>query len=149
MPGTVTLHRVYTCPPEKIYRAFGDAEALAQWIPPDGFACTVQEMDFRVGGSYKASFTNFTTGKKEHFGGTHNELIPGERLCYVDRFADPNMPGEMTVTVQLKKVMNGTDFTVVQKGIPDMIPLEFCYVGWQQSLDHLAKLVEPNIPDAG
>lgn len=147
MPSTVTLHRVLTCPPEKIYRAFTEPAALARWIPPDGFTCTVHHLDPRVGGTHKASFTNFTTGKEESFGGTYLELIPGELIRYNDQFDDPTLPGTMTVTIRMTKVLNGTELHIEQDGIPDIIPLEYCYVGWQQSLAHLAKLVEPHIPD--
>lgn len=142
MPGTVTIHRILQCPPEKLYRAFTTPEALARWIPPNGFTCSVEHMDVRVGGTHKASFTNFTTGDKESFGGTYIEVVPNEFLRYNDQFDDPNLPGSMEVTVRMKAVANGSELHIEQKGIPDSIPLEYCYVGWQQSLEHLAKLVE-------
>ena len=145
--NTVKLHRVLRAAPEKIYRAFLDAGAMAKWLPPNGFTCTVHKMDAKVGGSYKASFTNFSSGKSHSFGGTYQELEPGKKLRYVDRFDDPNLPGEMTVTVLLKKVMGGTELNVTQEGIPDAIPPEMCYLGWQESLDGLVRLVEPEIPD--
>ena len=145
MPSTVRLHRVLTTTPEKAYRAFVEADAVARWLPPNGFTCTVHELDARVGGAHKMSFRNFTTGHSHSFGGEYLELVPGERLRYTDRFDDPNMPGEMQVTVTLKKVSVGTELTVVQEGISDMIPVEACYLGWQESLRHLATLVEPNI----
>ena len=145
MPGTVRLHRVLTTTPEKVYRAFLEADAMAKWLPPNGFACTVHHMDATVGGGFKMSFRNFTTGQSHSFGGEYVELVPHERLRYTDKFDDPNLSGTLTVTVELKKVMMGTDLNVVQDGIPDAIPIEACYLGWQQSLDNLAKLVEPDI----
>jgi uncharacterized protein YndB with AHSA1/START domain len=145
MPNTVRLHRVLATKPEKIYRAFIEADALAKWIPPNGFACTVHHLEPKVGGNYRASFRNFTTGHSHTFGGKYIELVPNERLHYTDRFEDPNMPGEIQVTVTLKKVSVGTELTIVQEGIPDVIPLEGCYLGWQESLQNLAKLVEPEI----
>ena len=147
MPGTVRLHRVLTAKPEKVYRAFVEADAMAKWLPPNGFTCTVQQMDAKVGGGFKMSFRNFTTGHSHSFGGKYLELKPGERLRYTDTFDDPNLPGEMQVTVTLKAVSCGTDIDIVQEGIPDMIPTEMCYLGWQESLRNLAKLVEPDIPD--
>lgn len=147
MPSTVTLHRVIRATPERIYRAFTDPAATVKWLPPHGFTATVHEMDVRVGGRYHMSFTNFTTGKAQSFGGTYLELVPHERLRYNDRFDDPNLPGEMVTTVTLKPVMGGTDMVVVQEGIPDMIPAEMCYLGWQQSLALLVQLVEAEIPD--
>lgn len=147
MSGTVTLHRVLQCAPEKVYKAFTIADALARWIPPHGFTCTVEHLDARVGGTHKAFFTNFSTGHRHSFGGTYLELVPGELIRYNDQFDDPSLPGEMLVTIQMKEVANGTDLRIVQEGIPDSIPVEFCYVGWQQSLEYLAHLVEPNIPD--
>lgn len=145
MPGTVQLHRVMATKPEKIYRAFIEADAMAKWLPPNGFTCTVHQFEGKVGGSFKMSFRNFTTGHSHSFGGKYLELVPGERLRYVDKFDDPNLPGEMQVTVTLKKVLVGTDLTVVQEGIPDAIPVEACYLGWQESLRNLARLVEPEI----
>ena len=145
MPSTVRLHRVLATAPEKIYRAFLEADAVAQWLPPHGFACTVHHLEARVGGTHKMSFRNFTTGNGHGFGGQYLELVPNERLRYTDKFDDPNMPGEMTVTVALKKVAVGTELYIVQEGIPDAIPVEACYLGWQQSLENLAKLVEPDI----
>jgi len=145
MPNTVRLHRVLATTPEKVYRAFLEADAVAKWLPPNGFACTVHHLDARVGGSHKMSFRNFTTGGGHSFGGDYLELVPNERLRYTDRFDDPNMPGQMTVTITLKKVMVGTELNVVQEGVPDVIPVEACYLGWQQSLENLAKLVEPDI----
>ena len=145
MPNTVRLHRVLATTPEKIYRAFLEADAVAKWLPPNGFACTVHHLEARVGGAHKMSFRNFTTGDGHSFGGQYLELVPSERLRYADKFDDPNMPGEMTVTITLKKVLVGTDLTIVQEGVPDAIPVEACYLGWQQSLENLAKLVEPDI----
>ena len=145
MPGTVRLHRVLSTTPEKLYRAFLEADAMAKWLPPDGFACTVHHMDAKVGGTFRMSFRNFTNGHSHAFGGKYVELVPNEKVRYTDRFDDPNLPGAMDVTVTLKKVMVGTEMHVVQEGIPDAIPVEACYLGWQQSLANLAKLVEPNI----
>jgi len=145
--GTVRLHRVLRTKPERVYRAFLDAGAMAKWLPPYGFTCTVHSMDAQVGGAFKMSFTNFSTGNGHSFGGTYNELVPNERIRYSDKFDDPNMPGEMETTVTLKPVMCGTDVSIVQAGIPEMIPVEMCYLGWQESLAQLAKLVEPEIPD--
>jgi uncharacterized protein YndB with AHSA1/START domain len=145
MPGTVRLHRVLATAPEKVYRAFLEADAMAKWLPPNGFACTVHHFEARVGGTFKMSFRNFTTGHSHSFGGEYRELVPNERLHYTDRFDDPNLPGELHVTVTLKKVSVGTELNVVQEGIPDVIPVEACYLGWQQSLENLAKLVEPEI----
>ena len=147
MPGTVTLHRVLKAPADRIYRAFLEPDAMAKWLPPHGFTGKVHEMDARVGGGYRMSFTNFGTGSSHSFGGTYLELVPNEKLRYNDRFDDPNLPGQMEVTVTLKQVMTGTELNVVQTGIPDAIPVEFCYLGWQESLALLAQLVEPNIPD--
>lgn len=146
MPNTVRLHRVLTAKPEKVYRAFLEPDALARWIPPNGFTAKVHHLDAKVGGTFKMSFTNFTTGTVISFGGEYLELVPNERLCYTDVFDDPNLPGTMTVTVTLKKVSVGTELTVVQEGVPDVIPLEACYLGWQESLLGLARLVEPEIP---
>ena len=145
MPGTIRLHRVFTTTPDKIYRAFLEPDALAKWLPPNGFACTVHHLEARVGGTHKASFRNFTTGHSHSFGGTYLELVPNERLRYTDTFDDPNLPGEINVTITLRKVLVGTEMNVVQEGIPDVIPVEACYLGWQQSLDNLAQLVEPDI----
>lgn len=147
MPGTVKLHRVLTASPDKVYRAFVEADAMAKWLPPNGFTCTVHEMDAKVGGGFRMSFRNFTTGNSHSFGGKYHELKPGERLRYTDKFDDPNLPGEMTVTINLKAVMCGTEIDITQDGIPDMIPTEMCYLGWQESLRNLAKLVEPDIKD--
>ena len=145
MPNTVRLHRVLATSPEKVYRAFLEADAMAKWLPPNGFACTVHRLDARVGGSHRMSFRNFTTGHIHSFGGEYTELVPNERLRYTDKFDDPNLPGEMQVTVTMKKVAVGTELNVVQEGVPDVIPVEACYLGWQQSLENLAKLVEPDI----
>jgi len=145
MPGTVRLHRVLATKPDKVYRAFLEADAMAKWLPPNGFTCTVHQFEGKVGGAFKMSFRNFTTGISHSFGGKYLELVPGERLRYVDKFDDPNLPGEMQVTVTLKKVLVGTELTVVQEGIPDAIPVEACYLGWQESLRNLARLVEPEI----
>jgi len=145
MPNTVRLHRVLATTPEKLYRAFLEPDAVAKWLPPNGFACTIHHLEARVGGTHKMSFRNFTTGNGHSFGGRYLELVPGERLRYTDSFDDPNLPGEMTVTVDLKNVPVGTELTIVQDGVPDAIPVEACYLGWQQSLENLAKLVEPDI----
>jgi uncharacterized protein YndB with AHSA1/START domain len=145
MPHTVRLHRVLTTKPEKVYRAFLEADALAKWLPPNGFTCTVHELDAKTGGRFKMSFRNFTTGQSQSFGGEYLELVPHECLGYKDKFDDPNLPGEIRVTVTLKPVSFGTELHVVQEGLPDVIPPEACYLGWQQSLCNLAKLVEPEI----
>ena len=145
MPGTVRLHRVLTTSPEKIYRAFLEADAMAKWLPPDGFTCTVHHLEPKVGGTFKMSFRNFTTGNGHSFGGEYLELVPGERLRYTDKFDDPNLPGEIQVTVTLKKVLVGTEVEITQSGLPDAIPVEACYLGWQQSLLNLVRLVEPEI----
>jgi uncharacterized protein YndB with AHSA1/START domain len=147
MPNTVRFHRVLRAPAERIYRAFLDADAMAKWLPPNGFTGHVHHLDARVGGSYTMSFTNFSSGKSHSFGGEYLELVPHERLRWTDRFDDPNLPGEMTVTVTLKPVLVGTEVTIVQEGIPDAIPAEACVLGWQESLVLLAKLVEAEIPD--
>lgn len=147
MPNTVRLHRVFATCPEKLYRAFLDPDAKARWLPPDGFTGRVHEIDPRVGGGYVMSFTNFTTGNSHTFRGEYRELVPDRRLAYTDRFDDPNLPGEMHVTVEMKSVSVGTEITIVQAGVPDAIPLEACYLGWQQSLQNLARLVEPDIGD--
>jgi uncharacterized protein YndB with AHSA1/START domain len=144
--NTVRLHRVLRTTPERIYRAFLDADAMAKWLPPNGFTGRVHQMDAKVGGTYKMSFTNFTTGQSHSFGGTYLELVPHERIRYTDRFDDPNLPGEMQATISLKPVSCGTELTIVQEGLPDLIPLEACYLGWQESLTLLAKLVEAEIP---
>jgi uncharacterized protein YndB with AHSA1/START domain len=148
MSNSVALHRVIKATPEKVYRAFTDPLAIASWLPPYGFLCTVHEFDAKVGGGYKMSFTNFTTGNSHSFGGNYLEIRPNEFLKYTDKFDDPNLPGEMITTVWLKKVSVGTDLKVTQEGIPEMIPAEMCYLGWQDSLTKLIKLVEPEIPDA-
>ena len=145
MPNTVRLHRVLTTKPEKVYRAFVEADAMAKWLPPNGFACTVHHLDAKVGGTFRMSFRNFTNGASHAFGGEFLELVPGERLRYNDKFEDPNLPGEITVTVTLKAVFCGTEVNIVQEGIPDVIPPEACYLGWQESLRNLARLVEPEI----
>jgi uncharacterized protein YndB with AHSA1/START domain len=145
--NTIKLHRVLRAPAERVYKAFLDPAAMCKWLPPNGFTCTVHHNDAKVGGSYKASFTNFSSGKSHSFGGKYKELKPGEKLCYSDRFDDPNLPGEMTTTVLLKKVSTGTDVSITQEGVPGAIPPEMCYLGWQDSLDALARLVEPEIPD--
>jgi len=143
---TVHLHRVLRCPPEKIYRAFLDAGALAKWLPPYGFTCQVHHLEARVGGGFRMSFSNFGSGSELSFGGAYLELVPHERIRYTDRFDDPNLPGQMEVTVTLKPVLCGTELSVSQAGIPDVIPLEMCHLGWQESLVQLANLVEPDIP---
>ena len=147
MPSTVQFHRVLRTTPERLYRAFIDPDAMAKWLPPNGFTGKVHDMDARVGGKYKMSFTNFSSGKSHSFGGEYLELVPNERLRYVDRFDNPGLPGEMTVTVTLKKVLVGTEIKIVQEGIPDAIPAEACHLGWQESLALLTLLVEAQIPD--
>ena len=148
MPGnTIRLHRVLRATPEKTYRAFIDPDAKAKWLPPNGFTGKVHHSDARVGGAYKMSFTNFTTGRSHSFGGQYTELTPYERIRYTDKFEDPNLPGEMQTTITLKKVSFGTELNIVQEGVPEVIPPDGCYLGWQESLMQLAKLVEPNIPD--
>jgi len=147
MPNTVRLHRVLRSTPERVYRAFLDGDAMAKWLPPNGFTGKVHQLDARVGGTYKMSFTNFTSGKSHSFGGEYLELVPNERIRHTDKFDDPNMPGAMTVTVALKKVLVGTEVNITQEGIPDVIPAEACVLGWQESLALLAKLVEAEIPD--
>jgi uncharacterized protein YndB with AHSA1/START domain len=147
MPSTVRFHRVLKAPPERVYRAFIDPDAKAKWLPPHGFTGKVHHIDPRVGGTYKMSFTNFTSGKSHSFGGEYLELVPNELLRWTDRFDDPNLPGEMTVSVGLKKVSMGTEIDIAQEGIPDVIPADACVVGWQESLTLLAQLVEPHIPD--
>ncbi|MBP0581343.1 SRPBCC family protein [Labrys sp. LIt4] len=145
MPSTIRLHRVLATSPEKVYRAFLEADALAKWLPPNGFTCTVHHFEPAVGGTFKMSFRNFTTGHSHSFGGEYLELVPGERLRYTDKFDDPNLAGEIVVTVALKKVSCGTELNIEQAGIPDLIPPEACYLGWQDSLRNLARLVEPEI----
>lgn len=145
--GTVRLHRVLRAPPERLYRAFLDPAAMAKWLPPHGFTGEVHEMDARVGGHYRMSFTNFSSGRRHAFGGTYHELLPNERIRYSDRFDDPNLPGEMQTTLTFEKVLNGTALHVVQEGIPAVIPVEMCYLGWQESLTLLAQLVEAEVPD--
>ena len=147
MPGTIRLHRVLNAPPARVFKAFLDADARAKWLPPYGFTGKVHESDARVGGKYRMSFTNFSTGTSHSFGGEYLELRPGEMLRYADRFDDRSLPGTMEVTVTFKKVSVGTELEVVQAGIPDLIPPEACYLGWQESLEQLAKLVVPEIPD--
>jgi len=147
MPNTVRLHRVLATRPEKVYRAFLEADALAKWLPPNGFTCTVHRLEASLGGRHEMSFRNFTTGQSHSFGGEYVELIPNERLRYTDRFDDPSLPGTMQVTVTLKKVMVGTELGIVQENLPDLIPPEACYLGWQESLRNLARLVEPEIKD--
>ena len=145
--NTIRLHRVLRATPERVYRAFLDAGAMAKWLPPNGFTAKVHHLDAKVGGSYKMSFTNFTTGKSHSFGGTYLELTPHERIRYTDKFEDPSLPGEMQTTIILKQVFRGTDLSITQEGIPAAIPAEACYLGWQESLTLLAKLVEAEIPD--
>jgi uncharacterized protein YndB with AHSA1/START domain len=145
--NNVSLHRVLKAPPEKVYRAFTESTAMASWIPPYGFLCTVQEMNVGVGGTYKMTFHNFSTGNGHSFGGQYVEIKPNEFIKYTDKFDDPNLPGEMTTSVWLQKVSVGTEIKILQEDIPSMIPLEMCYLGWQESLEKLAKLVEPDIPD--
>lgn len=145
-PRTVRLHRVLKAKPEKVYKAFLDADAMARWLPPYGFTGKVHHLEAKVGGTYKMSFCNFSTGQTSSFGGEYTELIPGELLRYTDRFDDPNLPGVIEVEVRLKAVICGTEISIVQSGIPDVIPLEMCYLGWQESLSQLAHLVEPEIP---
>ena len=144
--GTVRFHRVLTAPPERLYRAFLDADAMAKWLPPHGFTGHVHSMDARVGGGYRMTFTNFSSGNSHSFGGTFVELVPNERIRHTDKFDDPNLPGEMQTTIVLRKVMVGTEIEIVQEGIPAVIPTEACYLGWQESLALLAQLVQPEIP---
>lgn len=147
MSHTIRLHRVLRTTPERAYRAFLDPAALCKWLPPNGFTCTVHHLEAKVGGTHKMSFTNFSTGNGHSFGGTYVELVPGERIRYTDQFDDTNLPGQMQTTITLKKVLVGTELTVVQEGVPEAIPAEACYLGWQESLLLLAKLVEAEIPD--
>lgn len=145
--NNVSLHRVIKASPEKVYRAFTEATAVASWLPPYGFLCTVHELNVEAGGTYKMSFHNFSTGGSHSFGGEYVEIVPNEFLKYTDKFDDPNLPGEMTTTVRLRKVSVGTEIKILQEGIPSVIPAEMCYLGWQESLEKLIKLVEPDIPD--
>ena len=147
MSYTIRLHRVLKAKPERVYRAFLDPDALVKWMPPNGFTAKIHHMDARAGGSYKMSFTNFSTGKSHSFGGEYVELVPNERIRNTDKFDDPNLPGQMQVTTTFKKVSTGTELEIIQEGVPDVIPAEACYLGWQESLELLAKLVEPEIPD--
>ncbi len=149
MPSTIKLHRVFKTRPERLYKAFLDPEAMAKWLPPHGFTGKVHSMDARVGGGYKMSFTNLTTGSSHSFGGKYLELVPNQRIVHTDQFDDPNLPGTMTVTIEIRKVMVGAELHVTQEGIPDVIPAEACYLGWGESLELLKLLVEPEIPDQG
>ena len=144
--NTFRLHRVLRSKPERVYRAFLEADALVKWLPPDGFTCKVHHLDARVGGTFRMSFTNFSGGGSHSFGGEYLELVPGQRIRHTDKFDDPNLPGTIYVTINLKKVMTGTDVDITQEGVPDVIPAEMCYLGWQESLTLLAKLVEAEIP---
>lgn len=146
--NTVKLHRVFTASPEKVFKAFTDADAMASWLPPYGFVCKVHSMDVKISGKFKMSFTNFSTGNAHSFGGEYLEIIPNELLKYTDTFDNSNLPGQMITTIELKKVLCGTEIIATQEGIPAAIPVEMCYLGWQESLDKLKRLVEPNIPDA-
>ena len=146
MPSTIRLHRVFKTTPERLYKAFIDPQAMVKWLPPNGFTAKVDKIDARVGGSYHASFTNFTTGSSHSFGGEYLELVPGKKIVHTDKFDDPNLPGVLQVSVSLKPVICGTELSIVQEGIPEAIPLEMCYLGWQESLAQLAALVEPDIP---
>ncbi|HEY0144543.1 MAG TPA: SRPBCC family protein [Thermoanaerobaculia bacterium] len=145
--STIRLHRVLRAKPERVYRAFVTPEAIAKWLPPFGFTCSVQEMNPVVGGTFRMSFTNFSSGNGHSFGGEYLELVPSEKIVYTDKFDDPNLPGEMRTSVTLKPVSCGTDITIVQEGVPEVIPAEMCYLGWQESLEQLAQLVNPEIPD--
>jgi uncharacterized protein YndB with AHSA1/START domain len=147
--NTIRLHRVFTAPPERVYRAFLDAAAMCKWLPPHGFTGTVHHLDAKVGGTYKMSFTNFSTGNSHSFGGEYLELTPNELIRHTDRFDDPNLPGEMQTTIKLRKVLVGTEVDIVQEGVPAMIPPEACYLGWQESLTLLAQLIQAEIPDQG
>jgi uncharacterized protein YndB with AHSA1/START domain len=149
MPSTIRLHRVLAAPPARVYKAFLDVDARCKWLPPHGFTAKMHHSDVRVGGTYKMSFTNFTTGSSHAFGGEYLELVPNEKLRYSDKFDDPNLPGAMNVTVTLRKVSCGTELNITQEGVPDVIPAEQCYLGWQESLSQLKALVEPEIPDGG
>jgi uncharacterized protein YndB with AHSA1/START domain len=148
MANSITLHRVFTAPVERVFKAFTDADAIASWLPPNGFICKVHSMDVHLGGTYKMTFTNFTTGNGHTFGGEYLEIIHNEKLKYTDEFDDPNLPGKMITSIVFKTVSCGTEIFVTQEGIPDKIPVEMCYLGWQESLDKLKRLVEPNIPEA-
>ncbi|WP_027214646.1 SRPBCC family protein [Burkholderia sp. WSM2232] len=145
--GTIKLHRVLRAPAERVYRAFLEPDALAKWLPPYGFTCQVHHFEGRVGGTYKMSFRNFSSGSSHSFGGEYVELVPSEKIRYTDRFDDPNLPGEMSATITFRKVLCGTEVSILQEGVPEVIPVEMCYLGWQESLMQLAKLVEPEIPD--
>jgi len=145
--GTIRLYKVFRATPERLYRAFLDGDAMAKWLPPYGFTCKVHHMEARVGGTYRMSFTNFSTGHSHFFGGEYRELVPDEKICYTDRFEDPNLPGEMKTTVTLTKVSCGTAVEIVQEGVPEVIPPEMCYLGWQESIAQLSHLVDPEIPD--
>jgi uncharacterized protein YndB with AHSA1/START domain len=147
MPSTIRLHRVFKAPPERVYRAFLDPEAMVKWLPPHGFTARVHQLDARVGGSYKMSFKNFTTGNGHSFGGKYLELVPNQRIVHTDEFDNPGLPGTMQVTITFKKVLVGTEVNITQEGVPDVIPAEACYLGWQESLILLAQLVDPEIPD--
>ena len=147
MPSTIRLHRVFRAAPERVYRAFLDPDAMVKWLPPNGFTGKVRHMDARLGGSYKMSFTNFSTGKSHSFGGEYLELVPHQRIRYTDKFDDPNLPGLMHATITFKQVFCGTEVSITQEGVPDIIPAEACYLGWQESLALLARLVEAEIPD--
>ncbi|MDP3654724.1 MAG: SRPBCC family protein [Rhodoferax sp.] len=146
-PHTVALHRVIRAQPERVYRAFLEADAMAKWLPPYGFTCKVLHMEAKVGGTFRMSFTNFGSGNGHSFGGEYLELVPATKICYTDKFDDPNLPGTMTTTVTLKPVVCGTELSIVQENLPEVIPVEMCYLGWQESLAQLATLVEPQIPD--
>ena len=146
MPSTIRLHRVLKAPPQRVYKAFLDPAAMCKWLPPYGFTCKVHHLDARVGGTYKMSFTNFSTGTGHSFGGEYRELVPNEKIQYTDAFDDPNLPGEMRTTIALRQVSCGTELSIVQEGLPEAIPVEMCYLGWQESLEQLARLVEPEIP---
>jgi uncharacterized protein YndB with AHSA1/START domain len=147
MPSTIRLHRVFKAKPERVYKAFSDPDAYAKWLPPHGFVGKVASMDFRKGGSYKMSFMNLTTGSSHGFGGEYLEVVPNQRIVHTDKFDDPNMPGAMKVTIEIKKVIVGVELNITQEGVPDAIPAEACYLGWSESLDQLKQLVEPEIPD--
>ena len=149
MPSTIRLHRVFKAPPERLYKALTNPEALVKWMAPHGFTAKVHEMDLRKGGGYRMSFTNLTTGSSHSFGGEYLELVPNQRIRHTDKFDDPNLPGTMTVTVEIKKVMVGSELNITQEGVPDVIPAEACYLGWGESLELLKLLVEPEIPDQG
>ena len=149
MPSTIRLHRVFKTKPERLYKAFSEPDALVKWMPPHGFTAKVHNMDFRRGGSYRMSFTNLSTGSSHSFGGEYLEVVPNQRIRHTDKFDDPNLPGTMTVTIEIKRVMVGAELDITQEGVPDVIPAEACYLGWGESLDLLKLLVEPEIPDQG